>query len=50
MDKKIYMAPETELLEIEAPEMLTTSPGDGINDDYSVPSGNTPDSEQPTGW
>ena len=50
MNKKSYMVPDMELLEIETPALLSNSPGPGINDDYSVPSGNQEDPSQPSGW
>lgn len=50
MNKKSYMVPDMELLEIETPALLSNSPGPGINDDYSVPGDNTPDDSQPGGW
>ena len=50
MSKKYYMTPTVEQIEIKAVQILSGSPGAGINSDYSAPSDNTPDEEQPTGW
>jgi len=50
MDKKSYMAPEMELITIDTMQLLSASAGPGINDDYSVPSGNEPSPDQPEEW
>ena len=50
MDKKSYMAPEMELITIDTMQLLSASAGPGINDDYSVPSGNEPSPTQPEEW
>lgn len=44
------MVPDMELFEFKTSALMQASAGPGINDDYSVPSGNDPDPEQPTGW
>lgn len=50
MNKKSYIAPEMEQIEINAVQLLSGSAGAGINDDYSADSDNTPDDSQPSGW
>lgn len=50
MDKKLYVAPAQELIEIEAPELMAGSPGGGINSDYSAPTNDTPSTDQPEEW
>ena len=36
MDKKTYMSPVSEVIEIKAPVIMAGSPGGGINSDYST--------------